>query len=168
MFLDARLPQRDAVARAWARQAEAAPWSGIETDPDCRRQFGSAVEIRIGPDAALTPGYRDVLSFLPPEECRALLSAAGYSADGREDLADTGTTDPLLPDWRRVSHPIACGDDQQAVLTGCWDAAGMRRSRTEWMPPSVAPVPARPRTRGHAPDRATQGPVGACLGARQS
>jgi hypothetical protein len=92
---------------------------GIETDPDCRRQFGSAVEIRIGPDVALTPGYWDVLSFLPPEECRALLSAAGYSADGREDLADTGTTDPLLLDWRRVSHPIACGDDQQAVLTGC-------------------------------------------------
>jgi hypothetical protein len=86
---------------------------GIETDPDCRRQFGSAVEIRIGPDVALTPGYWDVLSFLPPEECRALLSAAGYSADGREDVADTGTTDPLLLDWRRVSHPIACGDDQR-------------------------------------------------------
>lgn len=131
MFLDARLPQRDAVARAWARQAEAAPWSGIETDPDCRRQSGSAAEIRIGPGVALTPGCWDVLSFLPPEECRALLSAAGYSADGREDLADTGTTDPLLLDWRRVSHPIACGDDQQAVPTGCWDAAGMRRSRTE-------------------------------------
>jgi hypothetical protein len=126
VFLEARLPLRDAVARAWARQAEAAPWSGIETDPHWRRQLGSAIEIRIGLDVAAAPGYWDVLSFLPPEECRALLSAAGYSADGREDLADTGTTDPLLLDWRRASNPIACGDDQQAVLTGCWDAAGMR------------------------------------------
>jgi hypothetical protein len=126
MFLDARLPQRDVVAQAWARQAETAPWSGIEIDPDHRRQLGSAIEIRIGLDVAAAPGYWDVLSFLPPEECQALLSAAGYSADGKEDLADTGTTDPLLLDWRRVSHPVAHSDDQQAVLTGCWDAAGMR------------------------------------------
>jgi hypothetical protein len=64
--------------------------------------------------------------FSRRKKCRALLSAAGYSADGREDLADTGTTDPLLLDWIRVSHPLAHGNDQQAVLTGCWDAAGMR------------------------------------------
>lgn len=82
LFLDARLPQRDAVARAWARRAEAAPWPGIETDPDYRRQLGNAIEIRIGLDVAAAPGYWDVLSFLPPEECRALLSSAGYSADG--------------------------------------------------------------------------------------
>lgn len=126
VFLEARLPQRDVVAQAWARQAESAPWAGIETDPDWRRQLGSAIEVRIGLDVATTPGYWDVLSFLSPEECRALLSAAGYSADGREDLADTGTTDPLLLDWKRVSHPIACDYDQQAVLSGCWDAAGLR------------------------------------------
>lgn len=63
MFLDARLPQRDAVAQAWHDRQRPLLWSGIETDPDCRRQFGSAVEIRIGPDVALTPGYWDVLSF---------------------------------------------------------------------------------------------------------
>jgi len=126
MFLDARLPQREVVAQAWARQAEAAPWSGVEIDPDYRRQLGNAIEIRIGLDVAATPGYWDVLSFLPPEESQALLRAAGYSADGREDLADTGTTDPLLLDWRRVSHPVAHGNDRQAVLAGCWDAAGIR------------------------------------------
>jgi len=114
------------VAWDWAQQVEAAPWFGIETDPDCRRQLGSAMEIRIGLDVATAPGYWDVLSFLLPEECRALLSSAGYSTDGREDLADTGTTDPLLLGWRRASHPIAYGDDEQAVLTACWDAAGMR------------------------------------------
>ena len=63
MFLDARLPQRDVVAQAWARQAETAPWSGIEIDPDHRRQLGSAIEIRIGLDVAAAPGYWDVLSF---------------------------------------------------------------------------------------------------------
>lgn len=124
IFLEARLPQRDAVAQTWARQAEAAP-AGIEIDADWRRQLGSAIEIRIGLDIAEAPGYWDVLSFLPAEECQALLTAAGYSAEGREDLADTGTTDPLLLDWRRVHHPIAlCGE--QALLTACWDAAGMR------------------------------------------
>lgn len=126
LFLDARLPQRDLVAQVWAREAEAAPWSGMETDPDHRMQLGNAIEIRIGLDVAAVPGYWDALSFLPPEECRALLSAAGYSADGRDDLADTGTTDPLLLDWRRVSHPLGHGDDERAVLSGCWDAAGMR------------------------------------------
>jgi hypothetical protein len=50
VFLDARLPQRDVVAQAWARQVEAAPWSGIDTDPGYRRQLGNAIEIRIGLD----------------------------------------------------------------------------------------------------------------------
>jgi hypothetical protein len=169
MFLDARLPQRDAVAQAWHDRQRPLLWSGIETDPDCRRQFGSAGGIRIGPDVALTPGYWDVLSFLPPEECRALLSAVGYSADGREDLADTGTTDPLLLDWRRVSHPIACGDDQQAVLTGCWDAAGMREvahgtdAAVQLRRSPLAHVRGDMRRTGPL-----QGPVGACLRARQS
>jgi hypothetical protein len=58
-------------------------------------------------DLASAPGYWDLLSFLAPEGCRALLSAAGYSADEREDLADTGTTDAPLLDWRRVSHPLS-------------------------------------------------------------
>ena len=126
MFLDARLPRRDVVAQAWARQSETALWSGIEIDPDHRRQLGSAIEIRIGLDVAAAPGYWDVLSFLPPEECQALLSAAGYSADGKEDLADAGTTTRCCWTGGRVSHPVARSDDQQAVLTGCWDAAGMR------------------------------------------
>ena len=106
VFLEARLPQRDVVAQAWARQAESAPWSGIETDLDWLRQLGSAIEIRIGLDVATTPGYWDVLSFLSPEECRALLSAAGYSADGREDLADTGTSHSprCLPPQPTVRH----------------------------------------------------------------
>jgi hypothetical protein len=124
-FLSARLPQRDVVAAAWSQQAETGPWSGIETDPDCRRQPGVAIEMRIGLDLAAAPGYWDVLSFLAPQECRALLSAAGYSADGSEHPAGW-TTDPVLLDWRRDSHPLACGDDQQDILTGCWDAAGIR------------------------------------------
>jgi hypothetical protein len=118
-FLGASLPQRGVVAEAWARQAETAPWSGIETDPDWRRQLGSAIEIRIGLDVAEVLGYWHVLSFLSPDECRALLSAVGYSADGRENLADTGTTDPLLLDWRRVSHPkLAYGFGKANLVIG--------------------------------------------------
>jgi hypothetical protein len=76
-FLDARLPQRDVVAQAWVRRVETAPWSGIETPSDYRKQLGSAIEIRIGLDLGTAPGYWDLLSFLPPDECRALLSSAG-------------------------------------------------------------------------------------------
>jgi hypothetical protein len=68
-FLNARLPQRDVVAQALARRAETASWSGIETPSEYRKQLGSAIEIRIGLDLGLSPGYWNLLSFLPPEEC---------------------------------------------------------------------------------------------------
>lgn len=80
-----------------------------------------------------------------------------------------GATDPLLPDWGRVSHPIACGDDQQAVLTGCWDAAGMREvahgmdAAVQLRRSLLARVRGDMRRTGPL-----QGPVGACLRARQS
>lgn len=125
-FLDARLPQRHAVAQDWARRAENAPWSAIETLAQNRQQLGAAIEIRIGLDLAKTPGYWDVLSFLPPVECRVLLSGAGYSSDMHDHFADTGTTDPLLREWTRTFHPVTCGDDQRPILAACWDAAGMR------------------------------------------
>ena len=72
------------------------------SDPDFRRQLGGAVEIRIGLDLAAAPGYWDVLSFLPPEECLTLLSEAGYRSEGNEHLADAGSTDPLLREWIRA------------------------------------------------------------------
>jgi hypothetical protein len=104
-FLDARLPQRGVVAQAWAQQAKIAPWSGIEIDADYRRQLGNAIEIRIGLDVAAAPGYWDVLSFLPPKECQALLSAAGYSADGNEDLGGHRNHRPAAPGLEAGQSP---------------------------------------------------------------
>jgi hypothetical protein len=89
-------------------------------------QLGLAAEIRIGLDLAPAPGYWDLLSFLSPRECDALLRRAGYSTDGYEHLADTGTTDPLLLEWTRNSHPIALDDNQYKALTACWDMVQMQ------------------------------------------
>lgn len=124
-FLNARLPQRKIIAQEWAERARNAPWSGINVSGEHRKQLGMAIEIRIGLDLAEAPGYWDALSFLPPAECRALLQGAGYSP-GASHLADSGTTDPLLRHWTRASHPLACGDEERAILASCWDAAGMR------------------------------------------
>jgi hypothetical protein len=119
-FLDARLPTRRVIAEQWAQQARQASWSGIAGDVD-PRALGLAVEVRIGLDLASTPGYWDLLSFLPPGRCEALLRGAGYSP--AEHLADTGTVDPLLLEWSRSSSPITCGEDQRDVLVTCWQMA---------------------------------------------
>jgi hypothetical protein len=123
-FLDARLPGRAAVAGHWADRAGLAPWSGMAVDAD-RQRLGVAAEKRIGLDLAAAPGYWDLLSFLPPGDCAALLRGAGFRPSAGEHLADTGTVDPLLLGWVRSSHPVASGDDQRAVLAACWDAALM-------------------------------------------
>lgn len=124
-FLDARLPQRALVADTWARDIDAAPWSAIAVDAD-RKQLGLAAEMRISLDLAQTPSYWDLLSFLPSEQCHMLLSGAGYSQDGYEHLADTGTTDALLLQWQRSAHPVGLGDMERAALAACWDATSMR------------------------------------------
>lgn len=92
-FLDERLPEREQVAGEWAGQASQGVWPGIAVDGD-RRGLGVAAELRIGLDLAATPGYQDLLSFLPPDECEILLRGAGYTPAGH--LAESGTTDPLL------------------------------------------------------------------------
>ena len=125
-FLDARLPQRAMAAQTWARRVETASWAGIETPPDYRKQLGNAIEVRIGLDLGAAPGYWDLLSFLPPEECRVLLTSAGYSLDAKEHFAHPGTTDPLLQEWTRACYPIAHDDDQRAALSACWYLAMMR------------------------------------------
>lgn len=83
--------------------------------------------MRIGLDLAEVPGYWDALSFLPPGECRMLLEGAGFDCeDHHGSRADSGTTDPLLRQWTRVSHPLNCGEGERAILASCWDAAGVR------------------------------------------
>jgi len=125
-FLDGCLPQRAVVAEDWVRRAASAPWTGIYLpDAESRQRLGLAAEMRIGLDLGETPAYFDLLSFLSPAEYSALLSAAGFSPD-ESPIAVTGTTDPLLYDWRRVHQPVGYDDDQQAALAACLEAAAMR------------------------------------------
>jgi hypothetical protein len=55
-----------------------------------------------------------------------LLDGAGFHCESSGALADSCTTDPLLRQWTRVSHPLTCGDGERAILASCWDAAGVR------------------------------------------
>jgi hypothetical protein len=126
-FLDRCLPQRAAVAEDWARRTASAPWTGIWLpDAESRQRIGVAAEIRIGLDLGEVPAYWGLLSFLPPGECSALLGAAGFSSDENQNLAGTGTTDPLLREWRRARQPAEYDGVQRAALAACLDAAGMR------------------------------------------
>jgi hypothetical protein len=122
-FLDERLPERQQVAGEWDGQASRGVWPGIAVDCD-RRGLGVAAELRIGLDLAVAPGYQDLLSFLPPDECEILLRGAGYTPAGH--LAETGTTDPLLREWIRSWQPIALDDGQRSALAVCCHAAQMR------------------------------------------
>jgi hypothetical protein len=81
--------------------------------------------MRIGLGLAVAPGYRDLLSFLPPGEYDTLLRGAGYTPAEYEHLADTGTEDPLLMEWARNWQPIALDDGQRAALAAGCDVAQM-------------------------------------------
>jgi hypothetical protein len=122
-FLDEWLPGRRQVAGEWDGQASQGVWPGIAVDCD-RRGLGVAAELRIGLDLAATPGYQDLLSFLPPDECEILLRGAGYTPAGH--LAETGTTDPLLREWIRSWQPIALASGQR------WRFAATRRRCAMW------------------------------------
>jgi hypothetical protein len=131
-FLDSHLPQRSVVTEEWARRAAAAPYAAVYLpDAESRQRIGLATEMRIGLDLGEAPAYFDLLSFLPPAEYNALLSAAGFSAD-ESPVAATGTADPLLLDWRRVHHPVTSDDDQRAALAACLEAAGMRNVKSSF------------------------------------
>jgi hypothetical protein len=131
-FLDSCLPQRAVVAEDWARRVASAPWAPVYLpEAESRQRLGLAAEMRIGLDLGDTPSYVDLLSYLPPAECSALLDAAGFSPD-ESPVAATGTTDPLLFDWRRVHQPVRCDDDQRAALAACFEAAGMRNVQSSF------------------------------------
>ncbi|GLY80591.1 hypothetical protein [Actinoallomurus iriomotensis] len=122
-FLDAQLPQRDAIVEQWKDQLHAAPQAAFDVDAG-RRWLGTALEIRLGLDLAGKPAYWELLSFLPAEQCYALLTAAGFAPPDYDHMPASGTTDPLLLDWNRVTCPTQCEDPtQRAALAACIDAA---------------------------------------------
>jgi hypothetical protein len=103
-----------------------------------RRGLGLAAEMRIGPDLPVAPGYRDLLSFLPPGEYDTLLRGAGYIPAEYEHLADTGTEDPLLLEWARGWQPIAL-----MMASGRRWLTAEAQLRKQYPPPLT---PARPVT----------------------
>jgi hypothetical protein len=122
-FLDAYLPHRELVVEQWVEQVHAAPWAVIDVEAD-RRLLGTALEVRLGLDLADEPAHWGLLSFLPAEECHALLTAAGFAPAEYDHMPPSGTTDPLLLAWSRVTSPTQCVDaTQRAALAVCVDAA---------------------------------------------
>src|SRR4051794_18860989 len=97
-FLDARLPHRDIIVEQWIEQVHAAPCAVIDVDAD-RGWLGTALEVRLGLDLADKPAYWGLLSFLPAEQCHALLTAAGFAPADYDHMPAGGTTDPLLLAW---------------------------------------------------------------------
>jgi hypothetical protein len=126
-FLDARLPHLDVVVvvEQWIKQVDAAPWAAIDVDAN-RAQLGTALEIRLGLDLADIPAYWELLSFLPAEDCHAMLTAADFSPADYDHMPVDGTSDPLLLSWSRTTRPSGCDDPaQRAALAVCVDAAGI-------------------------------------------
>ncbi|MFC6881537.1 MULTISPECIES: hypothetical protein [Actinomadura] len=122
-FLDLRLPQRGVVVDQWIKELQKTPWTVIDVDAD-RSLLGTALEIRMGLDLTDEPAHWGLLSFLPPEPCHALLSAAGFAPATYDHLPDSGTTDPLLLSWHRITQPTQGQDAaQRAALVACINAA---------------------------------------------
>src|SRR5690242_20460804 len=124
-FLDARLPHRDVVAEQWIEQVYEAPWAVIDVEAD-RRLLGTALEVRLGSDLDGEPAHWALLSLVPAEECHALLTAAGFAPAEYDHMPPSGTTDPLLLAWSRITCPTQCEDaTQRAALAVCVDVAGV-------------------------------------------
>ncbi|GAA0651311.1 hypothetical protein GCM10010174_88800 [Kutzneria viridogrisea] len=64
--------------------------------PCDRANVGKALEARIGLDLAAQPGCLDLLGFLPPSACSAVLEGCGFAIRDLTHLPDTQTTDPVL------------------------------------------------------------------------
>ncbi len=110
------------MGTAWGFRSMGAVWLPEE---ESRLRLGLAAEMRIGLDVGEAPAYFDLLSFLPPADYGDLLEAAGFSSD-ESPIEVTGTSDPLLFEWRRVHQPITCDEGQRATLAACLEAASMR------------------------------------------
>lgn len=121
-FLDARLPQRHQIADAWGEQLKAYSRHGFEVRGN-PAMVGKALEVRIALDLADEPAHWELLEFLPPDVCAALLSSAGFAR--REFDPPTGTTDPRLCEWVVTSRPDGLDAHQREGLRAVLAATGM-------------------------------------------
>lgn len=121
-FLDKHLPQRTEVADEWLGKLDACSRHGFAVNGSAAR-VGKALELRIGLDLAEEPAHWHLLGCLPPHDCAALLSAAGYAH--RECDPPTGTTDPLLVEWTRASRPASIDSCEREALGTVLTASDM-------------------------------------------
>ncbi|QIZ37154.1 hypothetical protein [Saccharopolyspora sp. ASAGF58] len=82
--------------------------------------LGSAADLRIGLDLGADPGYWNLVSFLPAEHYRALMTAAGFTTTTPPSLHGRDV-DPLLQQWRRMSRPTQIDEQQRVALGLCLD-----------------------------------------------
>ncbi|MEV5544042.1 hypothetical protein AB0L13_45315 [Saccharopolyspora shandongensis] len=126
-FLDAHLSHRGYIEDAWGELVEAAP------GPECGSlerwdDIGRALELRIGLDLGQRPEPWPLLTYLPPERYSELLAAAGFEPRHADGLPSSGTSDPVLLDWRAATRPQSPDDRvEHRALATCLDLMEVER-----------------------------------------
>lgn len=116
-FLDKHLPHRADITATWLTELRAAPWTPLSVSHGAD-DIGCALEMRIGLDVATRPAPWPLLSYLPIEECAALLGAVGFEHTRVGRLPPSGTSDPMLMHWsRNHEHQPGSQDMRQALAT---------------------------------------------------
>jgi hypothetical protein len=134
-FLAEHLPRLNTIAEAWVAEL---PTTSAGHDADLgltreeRQTVGHALEWRIGLDLASTPPRQPELSYLPIEQCRTLLTAAGFDHTPVGVLPASDTADPVLLHWTRTSYPLAVDGAQEMAISTCVDLAGFRQPMYRW------------------------------------
>lgn len=134
-FLAEHLPRLNTVAEAWLAELATASATGdadFGLTREERQTIGHALEWRIGLDLARTPPRLPELSYLPIEQCRTLLTAAGYEHTPVGVLPASGTVDPVLLHWTRTRHVLGVDSAQEAAISTCVDLAGFRQPMYRW------------------------------------
>ncbi|WP_189054516.1 hypothetical protein [Longimycelium tulufanense] len=131
-FLDAYLPHCTSVTDAWRQSLNAPSWAGPELEGGWDN-LGCALELRIGLDLARQPAPWSLLSYLPADQCVALLTAVGFEHARVGPLPDSGTADPALQHWSRAWNPHNATDEaQRNALALCLDLVEMRDLAHKW------------------------------------
>jgi hypothetical protein len=83
--------------------------------------------MRIGLDVATRPAPWPLLSYLPIEDCAALLSAVGFEHTHVGSLPPSGTSDPMLMHWSRDHEHQPDAQHMRQALATCLDLVELRK-----------------------------------------
>ncbi|MEU6265554.1 hypothetical protein [Saccharopolyspora shandongensis] len=134
-FLDALLPHRGFVEDAWMEVVAEAivPECGVL---EGRGEIGRALELRIGLDLGQRPEPSRLLTYLPPDRYSELLAAAGFEPNRVGRLSSSGSSDPVLLDWRAAARPQSPdGHTEHRALATCLDLMevdGLAHNHPDW------------------------------------